>query len=42
MSIDKYAQIILAAKVAFEDKGYRVSMADIARRAGVAKQTLYI
>lgn len=41
MSIDKYAQIILAAKVAFEDKGYRVSMADIARRAGVAKQTLY-
>lgn len=41
MSADKYAQIILAAKVAFEDKGYRVSMADIARRAGVAKQTLY-
>lgn len=41
MSIDKHAQIILAAKMAFEDKGYRVSMADIARRAGVAKQTLY-
>ena len=41
MSIDKYSQIILSAKVAFEDKGYRVSMADIARRAGVAKQTLY-
>ncbi len=41
MSVDKYAQIISAAKVAFEDKGYRVSMVDIARRAGVAKQTLY-
>lgn len=41
MSTDKYAQIILGAKVAFEDKGYRVSMADIARRSGVAKQTLY-
>lgn len=38
---DKFSQIIAAAKAAFEDKGYRVSMADIAKRAGVAKQTLY-
>jgi TetR/AcrR family transcriptional repressor of mexJK operon len=38
---DKHAKIIAAAKVAFEEKGYRVSMIDIAKRAGVAKQTLY-
>lgn len=41
MLLDKRVQIIEAAKRAFEDKGYRVSMSDIAKRAGVAKQTLY-
>lgn len=38
---DKFSQIIAAGRAAFEDKGYRVSMVDIAKRAGVAKQTLY-
>jgi TetR/AcrR family transcriptional repressor of mexJK operon len=41
MVSDKHSQIVAAAKAAFEDKGYRVSMTDIAKRAGVAKQTLY-
>jgi TetR/AcrR family transcriptional repressor of mexJK operon len=41
MVLSKHNQIVAAAKSAFEDKGYRVSMTDIAKRAGVAKQTLY-
>jgi TetR/AcrR family transcriptional repressor of mexJK operon len=41
MVSDKHSQIVAAAKAAFEEKGYRVSMTDIAKRAGVAKQTLY-
>lgn len=35
------AKILQAAKEAFEARGYRVSMVDIAKRSGVAKQTLY-
>jgi len=34
-------KILQAAQEAFYAQGYRVSMVDIARRAGVAKQTLY-
>jgi TetR/AcrR family transcriptional repressor of mexJK operon len=41
MPNDKQQHIITAAKLAFEEKGYAVSMSDIAKRAGVAKQTLY-
>lgn len=39
--LDKREQMVEAARHAFTDKGYRASMSDIARRAGVAKQTLY-
>jgi len=35
------ANILQAAKEAFYAQGYRVSMTDIAKRARVAKQTLY-
>lgn len=40
-SPDTRAQILAAAQAEFIDKGYDASMEAIARRAGVAKQTLY-
>ncbi|MBD3767820.1 MAG: TetR/AcrR family transcriptional regulator [Gammaproteobacteria bacterium] len=41
MSDPTAEKILQAAKDAFYAQGYRVSMVDIAKRAGVAKQTLY-
>lgn len=41
MSNDTHERILEAAVQAFAEDGYRISVDDIARRAGVAKQTLY-
>lgn len=41
MSNDTHERLLEAAIQAFAEDGYRISVDDIARRAGVAKQTLY-
>jgi len=41
MSNDIHERLLEAAIQAFAEDGYRISVDDIARRAGVAKQTLY-
>ncbi len=41
MSNDTHDRLIEAAIQAFAEDGYRISLDEIARRAGVAKQTLY-
>lgn len=41
MSNDTHERILEAAIQAFAEDGYRICVDDIARRAGVAKQTLY-
>ncbi|MCK9988549.1 MAG: TetR/AcrR family transcriptional regulator, mexJK operon transcriptional repressor [Azoarcus sp.] len=41
MSNDTHEHLLEAAIQAFAEDGYRISVDDIARRAGVAKQTLY-
>jgi len=41
MSNDTHERLLKAAVQAFAVEGYRISVDDIARRAGVAKQTLY-
>lgn len=41
MSNDTHERLLEAAIQAFAENGYRISVDDIARRAGVAKQTLY-